>query len=121
MEWFTRRGGRSGDKLWLGQWDHGVGIAPNRRGLQWTYALQAWFDKQLAQRDVQTGPPVELFMSDGTFAGAASGDRTEVLTAQKWTANDTRAVFKPAGDGTLASRVEGDAGAGRRLGRRHRQ
>ena len=76
MEWFTKRGGRTGDKLWLGQWDHGSGCCPNRRGIQWTYALHAWFDKQLAQRKVNTGPPVELFMSDGTFEGARTGDRT---------------------------------------------
>ena len=69
MDWFTRRGGRPGDKPWIGQWDHGSGCCPTRRGIQWTYALHAWFDKQLAQRDVDTGPPVELFMSDGTFAG----------------------------------------------------
>ena len=36
LEWFTRRGGRAGDKLWLGQWDHGSGCCPNRRGIQWT-------------------------------------------------------------------------------------
>ena len=81
MEWFTRRNGRAGDKLWLGQWDHGSGCCPNRRGIQWTYALHAWFDRQLAQRKVDTGPAVELFMSDGTFEGARTGDRTEVLTA----------------------------------------
>ena len=69
MEWFTRRGGRAGDKLWLGQWDHGSGCCPTRRGIQWTYALHAWFDKQLAQRKVETGPPVELFMSDGDLRG----------------------------------------------------
>ena len=84
MEWFTRRGGRAGDKLWLGQWDHGSGCCPTRRGIQWTYALHAWFDRQLARRDVDTGPPVELFMSDGTFEGARTGDRTEVLTADEW-------------------------------------
>ncbi|HEX2052484.1 MAG TPA: CocE/NonD family hydrolase [Actinomycetota bacterium] len=41
MEWFTKRGGRAGDKLWLGQWDHGSGCCPTRRGIQWTYALHA--------------------------------------------------------------------------------
>ena len=72
MEWFTRRGGRAADKLWLGQWDHGSGCCPTRRGIQWTYALHAWFDKQLAQRRVETGPPVELFMSDGTSRARAA-------------------------------------------------
>ena len=56
MQWFTDRGGREGDKIWLGQWDHGSGCCPTRRGIQWTYALHAWFDKHLMQRDVETGP-----------------------------------------------------------------
>ena len=70
MQWFTNRAGRAGDKLWLGQWDHGIGCCPNRRGEQWTAALHAWFDRQLAGRDVETGPAVEVFMSDGTFEEA---------------------------------------------------
>jgi predicted acyl esterase len=84
MEWFTRRGGRPGDKLWLGQWDHGSGCCPTRRGIQWTFALHAWFDRHLAQRDVDTGPPAELFLSDGTFEGARAGDRTEILLSSAW-------------------------------------
>jgi predicted acyl esterase len=98
MEWFTRRGGRAGDKLWLGQWDHGSGCCPNRRGIQWTYALHAWFDRQLAQRKVDTGPPVELFMSDGTFEGARTGDRTEVMTSAKWPNPAERVTFYPTAD-----------------------
>lgn len=82
LNWFFERT-RPGDKLWLGQWDHGSGCCPNRRGIQWTAALHAWFDKQLAGRAVETGPPVELFMSDGTFQGARSGDRTEILTQDR--------------------------------------
>lgn len=84
MEWFTDRGGREGDKLWLGQWDHGSGCCPTRRGIQWTYALHAWFDKQLMQRNVKTGPDVEMFLSDGTFEGARTGDRTEIHTDSQW-------------------------------------
>jgi predicted acyl esterase len=103
LDWFTRRGGRSGDKLWLGQWDHGSGCCPNRRGIQWTYALHAWFDKQLGRRDVSTGPPVELFMSDGTFAGARSGDRTEVLTTTRWPGSPQRLTFHPTGNGGLGT------------------
>jgi hypothetical protein len=103
LDWFTRRGGRAGDKLWLGQWDHGSGCCPNRRGIQWTYALHAWFDKQLAQRAVDTGPPVEMFMSDGTFAGARSGDRTEVLTTTRWPGKPQRVVFHPTGNGGLGT------------------
>ena len=84
MDWFTARAGKAGDKLWLGQWDHGSGCCPTRRGLQWTYALHAWFDKHLAQRGVDTGPPVELFLSDGTFEGARTGDRSQTLLTTKW-------------------------------------
>ena len=64
VEWFFERGLRPGDKLWIGQWGHGIGCCPTRRGLQWTYALHAWFDKQLARRPVKTGPPVEVFLND---------------------------------------------------------
>jgi predicted acyl esterase len=101
MDWFTRRGGRAGDKLWLGQWDHGSGCCPTRRGIQWTYALHAWFDRQLAQRRVDTGPPAELFMSDGTFEGARAGDRTEVLTSRAWPGRTQRTTFHPWADGGL--------------------
>jgi predicted acyl esterase len=103
MEWFTRRGGRAGDKLWLGQWDHGSGCCPTRRGIQWTYALHAWFDRQLAEREVDTGPPVELFLSDGTFEGARTGDRTEVLTADVWPGSPTMTTFLPTPSGALNS------------------
>ena len=49
-DWFMDRGGRAGDKAWIGQWDHGSGFAPNRRGMQWPFALLGWFDKQLKGR-----------------------------------------------------------------------
>jgi predicted acyl esterase len=104
MQWFTDRGGRAGDKLWLGQWDHGSGCCPTRRGIQWTYALHAWFDKHLAQRRVDTGPPVELFMSDGTFTGARTGDRTEIATATAWPGAPRALSFHPdARDGSLGT------------------
>ena len=75
-DWFIRRGGRPGDKAWIGQWDHGSGRYPNSRTClqtaktqcendQWTLALHAWFDKHLQQRDVKTGPAVEVFLNDG--------------------------------------------------------
>lgn len=92
MRWFTERGGRDGDKLWLGQWDHGSGCCPNRRGIQWAYALHAWFDRHLALRDVDTGPPVELFLSDGTFQGARTGDRTQVLEGDAWPVRGTNSL-----------------------------
>ncbi|MGH3432793.1 MAG: CocE/NonD family hydrolase, partial [Thermocrispum sp.] len=103
MQWFTERGGRPGDKLWLGQWDHGSGCCPTRRGIQWTYALHAWFDKQLARADVDTGPATELFLSDGTFEGARSGDRTQVLTDTRWpTSSEQTLALYPTGNGGLA-------------------
>ncbi len=104
MQWFTDRGGRAGDKLWLGQWDHGSGCCPTRRGIQWTYALHAWFDKHLAQRKVDTGPPVEMFLSDGTFVGARTGDRTEIATASAWPGQARMLSFHPdSRDGSLGS------------------
>jgi hypothetical protein len=111
MDWFTRRGGRTGDKLWLGQWDHGSGCCPTRRGIQWTYALHAWFDRQLAQRRVATGPPVEVFMSDGTFQGARTGDRTEVLTSSAWPGVPERVTFHPAADETLGREAPSEEGS----------
>ncbi|MQA59953.1 MAG: CocE/NonD family hydrolase [Actinophytocola sp.] len=102
MEWFTQRGGKPGDKLWLGQWDHGSGCCPTRRGIQWTYAMHAWFDKHLAQRDVETGPDTELFLSDGTFSGARSGDRTAIHNDSQWpTASESTLELFPTRYGGL--------------------
>jgi uncharacterized protein len=83
-DWFIDRGGRKGDKAWIGQWDHGSGRFPNSRTClqtsteqckddQWTEALHAWFDKHLLQRNVETGPPVEVFLNTG-----------DVYTTQQW-------------------------------------
>jgi predicted acyl esterase len=83
LDWFLRRK-RTTDKLWLGQWDHGLNCCPNRRGYQWTQALHAWFDKQLQLRDVSTGPPVEIFLSDASEEEAIAGARTEVFTAKSF-------------------------------------
>ena len=112
MQWFTERGGRPGDKLWLGQWNHGSGCCPNRRGIQWTYALHAWFDKHLAQRNVTTGPPVELFLSDGTFEGARTGDRSQILESDAWPVpGATMLEMYPTADGDLARNRPGAAGS----------
>lgn len=85
-EWFfARRFSRPGDKVWIGQWDHGstngrCGDGRNRRTLhptcrfdQFQYALHAWFDHHLMQRtwtdengvvhEIDTGPPVEAFLN----------------------------------------------------------
>ncbi len=101
LEWFFQRRNPA-DKLWLGQWDHGSGCCPNRRGQQWTYALHAWFDKHLAQRDVATGPPIELFMADDqSFADVRGGARTEILTASRWPVGASQVSFYPNGNGGM--------------------
>ena len=90
-EWFFKdREPRSTDKVWLGQWDHGSGCCPNRRGIQWTRALHAWFDHELMQRtytdangvvhQIDTGPPVEVFVNDG----ASIQGLQETYTATTW-------------------------------------
>jgi predicted acyl esterase len=104
MDWFTKRGGREGDKIWLGQWDHGSGCCPTRRGIQWTYALHAWFDKHLAEQDVETGPAAELFLSDGTFEGGRTGDRTQILNDSQWPPSGASVLtLHPSADGTLGT------------------
>ena len=107
IQWFTARGNRRfvrrGDKLWLGQWDHGSGCCPNRRGVQWTKALHAWFDRHLARRDVRTGPPVELFLADGDFEEVKAGARTEVLTRRAWPGRSRALALHPTGGGGLAN------------------
>ncbi|MGH3441349.1 MAG: CocE/NonD family hydrolase [Nitriliruptorales bacterium] len=89
-EWFFgNRFDRSGDKVWLGQHDHGsagftrcdeadpdVGHV-NCRFEQWQFALHAWFDRHLQQRKVDTGPPVEVFLNDGTVLTASSWSEPE--------------------------------------------
>ncbi len=103
-DWFNTRHERglgADDKAWIGQWDHGSGCCPTRRGIQWTYALHAWFDKWLAGRAVDTGPKVEVFMSDGTFGEARTGDRDEVFTSDRWTGEATPLRFFAAGGGQL--------------------
>jgi uncharacterized protein len=104
--WFERRNKQ--DKLWLGQWDHGSGCCPNRRGMQWTTALHAWFDKQLKGRRVNTGPDIELFLADDqSFSAVRQGARTEVLTGKDWPLSNSRMRFYPAADGTMGTRRPG--------------
>ncbi|MBW3662012.1 MAG: CocE/NonD family hydrolase [Actinobacteria bacterium] len=75
-EWFFgHRFMRPGDKVWIGQWDHGstngrCGDVDNKRVShptcrfdQMKYAIHAWFDKHLKQMDVDTGPAVEAFLN----------------------------------------------------------
>lgn len=107
MDWFTQRGGRAGDKLWIGQWDHGIGCCPNQRGIQWTEALHAWFDRQLLQKDVDTGPPVEAFLNDEPRVEDAATSRKEIQTQAAWPGRTRELVFGTGSAGTL---VEGSAG-----------
>jgi predicted acyl esterase len=78
-EWFfDERFMRPGDKVWLGQWDHGSTNGrcgdlegtrvshPTCRFDQFKYALHAWFDKHLKRRAVNTGPAVEVFLNGQT-------------------------------------------------------
>ena len=101
LDWFHARGGRAGDKAWIGQWDHGSGCCPNRRGDQWTAALHAWFDKHLAQRKgVNTGPPAEVFLND-----------ERVLTAKAWPpAPSRRLTLVTNANGTLETTATSDGG-----------
>ena len=90
-DWFIARKGRPGDKAWIGQWDHGSGCCPNRRGDHWTLALHAWFDKHLQQRNVSTGPAAEVFLNDGS-----------IFTADQWPPKpDGKLTFYPQGDGSM--------------------
>jgi uncharacterized protein len=78
-EWFfANRFMRPGDKVWIGQWDHGSTngrcggqdgereLHPTCRFDQWKYALHAWFDKHLKRRRVSTGPAMEAFLNGPT-------------------------------------------------------
>lgn len=91
-EWFFGgRFDRAGDKVWIGQWDHGStngrcgdrsgerALHPTCRFEQMQYAIHAWFDKHLMGLDVQTGPAVEAFLN-----GEQSVDITQVLDAEQW-------------------------------------
>ena len=98
-EWFFgHRFGRVGDKVWVGQWDHGSTNGrcgdrdgnrvahPTCRFAQFQYALHAWFDKHLAQRDVDTGPAVEVFLN-----GERPVDVTQVVDPEELGARVTTA------------------------------
>jgi hypothetical protein len=100
-EWFFGgRFGRPGDKVWIGQWDHGStngrcgdtdgvrALHPTCRFEQFQYALHAWFDKHLKQLDVSTGPAVEAFLN-----GSRPVDVSAVSDPATW---DTRVVAKDA-------------------------
>ncbi len=111
MLWFGGRGARPGDKLWMGQWDHGIGCCPNQRGMQWTEALHAWFDRQLLQRDVDTGPPVEIYLNDQVTEPGAIPKRQEIYTSEGWPGPQKLIDFGAGGDGTLVQGKPGPEGS----------
>jgi uncharacterized protein len=88
LDWFNQRRNPA-DKLWYGQFDHGSASGsfeghPNRRFAQWQYALHAWFDKHLQERDVETGPPVEIFVNGERTRGEAIRAHEHVFTDTVW-------------------------------------
>ncbi|HEX9891674.1 MAG TPA: CocE/NonD family hydrolase [Actinomycetota bacterium] len=129
-EWFfANRHMRSGDKVWLGQWDHGSTNGrcgspsnarvshPNCRFNQWVYALNAWFDHHLMQRTwvdedgnehpIDTGPPAEIFLNgeqtlDPGIVRDSEKWGTRVYTADGWKAPAQRLeLFADASDSSL--------------------
>lgn len=102
LHWLYDRGPKPQDKVWIGQWDHGIGCCPNRRGAQWVGAIHAWFDHTLLRRRVTTGPHVEVFMNDASTVEAAIPGRSEIYTAPSWPPAVARTLTLHASkDGTL--------------------
>ena len=98
-QWFFERGLKPGDKLWVGQWDHGIGSAPTRRGMQWTYALHAWFDKHLGGRDVDTGPPLEVFLNNEPSNVGSFDAQEEILAGDRMPATKPFTLFAREDEG----------------------
>ncbi|MGH2711079.1 MAG: CocE/NonD family hydrolase [Actinomycetota bacterium] len=91
-----------GDKVWLGQWDHSTSQMGFRKE-QWIEAAHAWFDNKLMQLDVDTGPPVEIFVNDD----AAIGSQQYTYTSDSWADASGEAVtlFPTAADSSLGLTV----------------
>ncbi len=104
-DWFMDRGARKGDKAWIGQWDHGSGFAPTRRGIQWPFALLGWFDKHLKGKKVDTGPAAEVFLNDAATLADAKTDagEREVLVAKGFPVAKPSLRMFPSADGTLGT------------------
>ena len=111
-EWFFgNRFERPGDKTWIGQWDHGSAANttcavghPNCRFDQWQYALHAWFDKHLAQRDVDTGPAMEAFLN-GDVVYADDAWKQPALTAVYPDADGSLLFTPPAQPGEVTFEI----------------
>lgn len=101
LDWFLRRDNPA-DKLWIGQWDHGIGCCPTRRGWQWTRAVHAWFDKHLQQRNVDTGPPVEAFVNDSMIFEGTLEEQKAIYTSMSFPPKDARPfALHPASASTM--------------------
>jgi uncharacterized protein len=130
-EWFfANRFGRPGDKVWIGQWDHGStnGRCGNEDGErvahptcrfdQMQYAMHAWFDKHLAQRDVDTGPAVEAFLNGERPVNVSTVVDPETLSAKAfaqpaWTEPTTwHSLFPDATDMSLGTEAPEQEGTG---------
>ena len=59
---------------------------------------------------MDTGPPTELFLADGTYTEAQTGARSEILELPKWPAPATKLTFTTWGTNALSSKP-GGAGA----------
>jgi uncharacterized protein len=111
LPWFNARKDPR-DKLWYGQYDHGSGVHPNRRFEQWQYALHAWFDHHLQGRDVDTGPPVELFVNGERTRGAAIPAHEQVYTDVQWPPPAARQLaLYPNADGMSLDSARPGAGS----------
>jgi hypothetical protein len=101
---------RPGDKVWIGQWDHGSTngrcggqdgereLHPTCRFDQFKYALHAWFDKHLMRRSVPTGPAVEAFLNGSTPVDVTQVVNPETVGGLVYATNGWR---KPAAGVTL--------------------
>ena len=97
-DWFMDRGARAGDKAWIGQWDHGSGFAPTRRGMQWPFALLGWFDAHLKGKGVDTGPATEVFLNDApTLAEGIRTAQGQTLQAAGFPAAAPTLTMYPGG------------------------
>ncbi|MEX1178979.1 MAG: CocE/NonD family hydrolase [Nitriliruptor sp.] len=106
-EWFfADRDPREDDKVWIGQWDHGsAGNTTCSEGHvtcrfdQWKYALHAWFDHHLMERDVTTGPPVEAFLNG-----------EQITVTERWDPTPgVEQLYLDASDGSLSQEAPTEA------------
>ena len=108
VQWMFERGLPAGDKLWVGPWDHGIDVAPTRRGLQWPHALLAWFDKHLKGKAVDTGPPLEVFINDEPHHALSRSAQGQILSGPRLPQTRPFVLFARADEGLDAQ--PGDAG-----------